>query len=898
MRFFSQVLLWVFVVASFAPLLPQGVDRADVPLPFSNGFVDLSPEALTVNPALVVQYASPWVSAAHRRIFWSIGEPLHLSSISALYNTCCSGVGVDFSLLSAPMEYRWFGSVSLCHRIGAPLTPTIAENRWGVFVGVNLGAVARGYRTDAFDLAQPDPLFLGATSKVGFVGGVGIAYRWRGGQVFAGAQNLTSPDMSLSGGDRVPPSLQLGATLRFGTAFLWLVGQYEPRYGDVWLDLSPVAAVDWRVHKKVALQGFVSSHSVGAGFVVTPAYDRGFGFCYRLSFPLDGLRVPSHSFGLQFRLPPPAPIFPDAKPLGWMFRGRPVVGETLRVGVVAGNVGRFRAPPMPVALKAGDTVMFAQARSLLPGESDTVWFSYPVGSAGDHRFSVEINRREPFASLATTFLEADIHNNASSAVFHVFAPPEPELLVRRGELRLIQLFSVREDEPLVPIFFFDFGDSTLPARFGRTVRIIGERLRQNPDVVLVLYGYVVEGEDDALAYARARSVKRAFVGLFPELEGRLLVSTTHDVRRKRAKKEKFQGTRLGRLYTAQENRRVELEADVVGFDRPLVSSVDSLSPQALDEVKRFLDRNDEVILVVKAPTLIEALGIKERLLERMGEVYADRVFSQQDTGFGLSLSAAGVIYRPPLVVQPREGYDVEPGWDRVELEIVPRSEAPVVEARIFVIRGVDTVWAAEGLEATWDWRVDGKLPPPGAKFKVFGLVRDSLGQLGRTNEAELSVVVRNINEVKQRLILLQFAFGGARSESEYTNARMEYVARRVVDRISAGNVDVVVAGHTDTVGTISGNQKLSVKRARQQLGVLRRYLRAILGFSTDEELDDWLRAHNATLTAKGFGMSQPFTITRLEDGREVPVCVGDNTLPEGRIKNRRVEILFLPKREL
>ncbi len=74
-----------------------------------------------------------------------------------------------------------------------------------------------------------------------------------------------------------------------------------------------------------------------------------------------------------------------------------------------------------------------------------------------------------------------------------------------------------------------------------------------------------------------------------------------------------------------------------------------------------------------------------------------------------------------------------------------------------------------------------------------------------------------------------------------------------------GNVNIEVAGHTDSVGTDQYNMKLSQERAE----TVRDYLIS-KGIAADR------------LTAKGYGESQP---------------IADNATPEGRFQNRRVELV-------
>ncbi|RKZ32321.1 hypothetical protein DRQ33_06085, partial [bacterium] len=376
----------------------------------------------------------------------------------------------------------------------------------------------------------------------------------------------------------------------------------------------------------------------------------------------------------------------------------------------------------------------------------------------------------------------------------------------------------------------------------------------------------------------------------------------HKIKKKRAEKEKFQGTRLGARYTDQENRRVEISANLIGENRFNLQPDEVPSDSILNKIVTKLANNPEVILVVRASTIKDALEYKEILMEHIptGWDYEERVFSQDgiENGVELVLTGTGLIYRPPQVIQPAQGYEIEPGWDKVYFSIKPNASAGVSEANIYITKNGDIIEKFDTMETFWDWNISGgELPAPGNEFRARGEVIDTFGQKGITSQERLPVLVKNINEVQQRLILLQFAFAGERSESEFTNARMEYVAQRVIERIEAGNVDVIVAGHTDTVGTFAGNRKLSLRRANEQLQILRKYLKAILSFDSDSTLNRWIAKNNSRLIAKGFGMSEPFKIIRLQDDEEVPIKVGINTLPEGRIKNRRVEIHFIPRKE-
>jgi OOP family OmpA-OmpF porin len=99
---------------------------------------------------------------------------------------------------------------------------------------------------------------------------------------------------------------------------------------------------------------------------------------------------------------------------------------------------------------------------------------------------------------------------------------------------------------------------------------------------------------------------------------------------------------------------------------------------------------------------------------------------------------------------------------------------------------------------------------------------------------------------------------------DYDKATLRQEDLAIIDRDAAGlekwgNVNIEVAGHTDSRGSDAYNMELS----RQRAEAVRNYLIS-KGIAADR------------LTAKGYGESQP---------------VADNDTDEGRFKNRRVELI-------
>lgn len=108
----------------------------------------------------------------------------------------------------------------------------------------------------------------------------------------------------------------------------------------------------------------------------------------------------------------------------------------------------------------------------------------------------------------------------------------------------------------------------------------------------------------------------------------------------------------------------------------------------------------------------------------------------------------------------------------------------------------------------------------------------------------------------------KMALEGVNFDFDKATLRQEDIAiidKDVADLDKWGNVNIEVAGHTDSRGSDQYNMKLSQRRAE----TVRTYLIS-KGIAADR------------LTAKGYGESQP---------------IADNATDEGRFKNRRVELI-------
>jgi OOP family OmpA-OmpF porin len=122
-------------------------------------------------------------------------------------------------------------------------------------------------------------------------------------------------------------------------------------------------------------------------------------------------------------------------------------------------------------------------------------------------------------------------------------------------------------------------------------------------------------------------------------------------------------------------------------------------------------------------------------------------------------------------------------------------------------------------------------------------------------------VLRQGNDVIIRLLGLNFAVGSAK----IPEGGSELLAGLKTAIRLFPNAGVTVAGHTDSFGSDSGNFELSKRRAES----VRRYL------------IDNTRVSPSQISAVGYGETKP---------------VASNQTPEGRARNRRIDIIILPDR--
>lgn len=128
-------------------------------------------------------------------------------------------------------------------------------------------------------------------------------------------------------------------------------------------------------------------------------------------------------------------------------------------------------------------------------------------------------------------------------------------------------------------------------------------------------------------------------------------------------------------------------------------------------------------------------------------------------------------------------------------------------------------------------------------------------------------VVETINEGEALKVTFDSGILFA-TNSSAVSAASKSALRNLATSLNANpDTDIKIVGHTDSTGKVDYNQTLSEKRAKSVYD----YLMEDQGISSTR------------MTFEGKGIHEP---------------VADNATPEGRAKNRRVEILILPNQRM
>jgi len=977
-------LVFVLIVTAFAQDVEDNLGAR--PLGMGRAFVGIADDgnAPLWNPAGMSFYKERIVSGMFSRLYWGIdNDAIGEGQLGYVHHFRKMGnAGVNAVILFSNIWQETRLTISYSHNIGRKFS-----------VGVN-GRLLRNEvvksnitYTDQLveDIIDPreDPFFADhGWAKMGFTGDIGVMYR-PNRKLALGlmAANLTQPDMSFAGiGDKgqVPMTIRAGGSYWIRDAILPAMDfQYIMKEVNGGNQIHHYNGVEWWLAgKTIALRSGYNASFGAEGYDPT---ELSFGFTYRSKkaldlqvdygfiYPLSEVRetgATSHKISASLRfLPPPEKLFDLALRSSNMdiYPRDAQIGETITVRAKVENLGERPVSGYSVSLYYEDpekgwlraTPAVLVDDKLNVGEEKEIEFKWLAPDRGHYQLFASVDDDGTMLPvLRNQINEIDEQNNTGVIEVDVFGLPKGSVAPVENKLEISQITLVREEEPVVPIFFFAPGDDRVDERFHHLQSVLGKRFRENPDIEIDLYGFYDPESDgvtptlgDRLGENRAKAVRSVFMRFEQIAATRIHIKDpmSYDASRPRAGlPEEHQPEDVPRSMA--ENRRVQMVTRVKGFEdwKPVIyfdkgsdrvddASLNELKARASD-IRAVMERNPEVIFQMEGfcteaeatsqskwvnLSFDRAFRVKQKMGEILGEDFVQkfgrRLFIKGNTDeyadrgrVDIKIDGEGLIYRPLEGRMAAKGYelnqeqanfvhitsDVEAGVDTYTVSIVDAEGNP------FRVLAAGHGSVPEG--APWDWKdEDGNLINPSEEYYCKLEIRDKLGQTFTTMSEPINVQVTKRQQQLETLVIVEFSFDEKISESGFLESRVEYVARRFIEKALEPKIRLtaVVSGHTDVIGMAHRNRELSIARARKEEENLRRYLIYLLGLGDNAELNAWLRSHNTTLTSQGYSDSEPYVITKWVDDRLVEEEIGDNNLPEGRTINRRVVIDFLMEKE-
>lgn len=916
-----------------------------------NSSVFRATDALGGNPACLGINKNHQISASANRYWLGLpGEALFGSRIAYSSPQSAFGVfGIELRQLGLGVQSRFDVIAGYSYPIifSDGLLSAGVSGRWVR----NQYDLSRAYRF------ENDPLFdrLGTASD-GF--GFDAGFLFEKGSFRAGicAMNILKPSLSLEGGveegEAEPRKMALSISY---SPLRWAIpiAQMEWHETEKWLGAF---GIEFRLMRDLLrLRAGYSKNSFSFGIGMEDFARFPLAFDYSLKYPQSDLSkagITTHGIGATVEIKPREKkprIYEVKTPLidvaAMRDMGMPKaighVGDTLRIRAIIVNLGSTKLDSIPVfAFAEGpETTLIGDAiyiRSLESGEEKNLVWNWVPRKAGNYKMVVNADddgTRFPLRS--GRFVEADEANNKIEIPVDVIGETIAKLEVKHPTLDIQELTYIAEEEPFVPMVFFDAGRTSVSPRFDAVLSVLANRMKENTDVIIKLLGYVDPNSDprtwegDSLHIKRALEVKRKLVSLgAPEKNIEIVVQGYNPASQRVSSGEgSLYETDTDRLWAEQENRRVEMRAVIKSLPEKLFSydfknhrieltesTKDSIVAIACG-VSNILEKNPSTIIIfegeIPTSSQVEPIfslmdGLREKVLSSPDCKYDISRFpnilraeENFEPSLNLIVSGDALLYKPIDAALASKDFVIPQEFANNEIYI-EIEEGNISEYRVFVVdskgavfRNIEKGTGTPPKKLLWNWRDDnGNLIDPRETYRVKLETKDPIGYIQSFLSREVRLKVSGRERIRESSIIVQFAFDEVTPTSIYLESRLESMAKEIVETAKSEKTRLTVKllGHTDPIGTDRRNMILSQKRAEKEEMHLRKYLWHELGIQSDVELDSWLARNRVSFIGEGLADKEPYEIERYRDGKFEKVLIGNNAFPEGRSVNRRVVI--------
>jgi len=958
------ILFFAYLVFGQTGLQLESVRSAGM----GNASVALADEAYgaATNPAGLFQSKRMQLSAAYTKFF----AGLDVGSISegTFFFSPVPGKYYIYSLAGSYFYQDIFSQMKLSLSFGRKMVKF--ENMNG-FLGLALTAdlYRVGYNLDnaTYDTLHGDdpndPLWNNGKSKMAFGGGLDVFAKIKNATLGLKLSDLNEPNIAIGNDDAgaLPRRMRAGFAYTYRDFITGALDFDTPLRSATLQDPMKLCfgAEGKFLEKKLRFRtGYdmnIGEGGKGAlhfGFGFRSMSKHNFGFDYALILPQGEISGHTHhKFSLVYGFPIPPPKEIDLAVFPESLSTEPPILRPDSVGIihsVIANLGKddakkFYARTFYFDEDSNYGLIEKRKIDKLAGEKSLdLDFKWTPTKKGYYDVYVSVDDvSDKGTKRKGTLNDVNSKNNIASFKVSVFNPPSleknPQLL--KSVLKLSEINYIREEVPMVPFVFFDDADTVVPDRFLQPLQTIAKRLKRNPNVALVLKGYVDSVTEKSkfpnlkeLANIRAQSLKRYLMNLgIPERQIIVIDASKYDYTQPRAGKKNRRTNSKYEKMIAQENRRVEIGTDVIDFpDSILICCVNyrvgetDIPPEGKLEIensmrltKDLLEQNPDVIILFHGMSSPADSGRWDRAMDRALKVrnYAGQLVSKRTANrmmvfasapdsvdmVAIHISGDAVIYRPRGSARAAQGFQVAAREkNKISLEGL-RVDAGVDSYYIAI---VDENMSEFKLLASgkgyppesipWDWHGnDGEPPEPNKNYYAYLYIKDNVGQVLESKSDPVKIKITR-KEKRQELILVNFTFGGTFPQSPYLEGRMERIASDFIEKAVQRKTifKTIVGGHTDIIGSPAANQRLSLQRAEREEKNLRNILKFLLKLKNDNELDAWLSEHNVSIESKGYGYSRPYKVRVWDRGYFRDVLIGDDNYPEGRFINRRVALKY------
>lgn len=917
-------------------------------------------QSMGANPSGIAGASEHQVSANATRYWLGLDENLFASRIAFVpAEERWGAVGLEFKYLGLGIQNRFDLSLAYAKALRIKAHSEIS-------LGISGKWARNQYNTAEFHRFEDDPLFRDGDAADGWGLDLGAMFRARDLTLGVSGRNLISPSLSLSGeaGEGEVESAKIAVAGSY-EILGWITPaiQIETDVSGRETDISGGLTANL-LDGILALRAGYRHAGLTFGVGVSTRAKYPVQFDYAMIYPTGTMAkagLSTHSVGIAVEIPRAekreVPRLPEDAPdprYADLIASRdprdeelPVleVGEKAQFRAVIGNVGGKASPPTKatVFVLGADSTIVAppfEIPPLAPREIHHIDWLWTPARPGIFHFLVSANddgSRFPLRHGVVD--EIDVANNRVSFPVYVVGPISARVSVEHQTLRIPQLTFIADEEPLVPVVFFEKNGVSVAERFMPTLNVIAMRLDENPDIRLVLRGYADGASDTSdwrqldLHISRAREVHRIIEDFTETSQRAVIEDSEYDPTTPRIRTLAEGSTIEDIVRAQQENRRVEMVAVVEGFEEDIISvkfpaSVE-LPPEfgetlfrRSDEIRELLERNPKASLVFEGVVANEAQW--SRAFDALRELRAGflsatgldlnyelfpvlvKIDEEQSPELRVYISGEGLIYSPKEAALAAKDFEIPRNLRENKVSvlvgegIVEGYRASIVNQSMEELRLLSAGDGKPPAEFTWDWRDrNGNLVDPRGKYRVELSLKDPAGRIWNNYSPEIAVAVADKEIRKESTIIVQFAFDEVVATSKFLESRIESMARKIIalGQNSESTISVKILGHTDPIGSDRRNMILSEERAQKEEASIRRYLRHILDIDSDSALERWLANHRITLVRQGLSDRQPYEVERYREGRFERVLLGNNTFPEGRSANRRVIILIEEIRE-